>query len=392
MKIYHLLPWLCGLVLAIGCQNTESPDSSSSADSATPASFGRFEGSVVASWNDDGRNMTLREDFVYVDPKDRRWLAPSGTVVDGASIPSAFWTFIGGPFEGQYRNASVVHDIGCIEMTASWEDVHRMFYEACRCGGVSEAKAKILYYAVYHFGPRWVPVTETRIEMRPNAEGQMVEQEVTEELMVRVDPVPPTAEEVEQVEALIEEDNPDLSVIKKTDRETLRRRPRRGPSRTRTDDGSGIAAGPREGVDPNGRKRPESTVERNGHDKKPVENVDASMQVAADDKRPSRESGRDGRVSPRGERPAGQYDATDLPAVTSEEQEFAVQQVREHIEKHAGEQRPAEYEVERTRDGYRVFVQYQQFDENGQPTGETTANSTIRISRGGQLREMISGR
>jgi len=27
------------------------------------------------------------------------------------------------------------------------------FYNAMRCGGVDEIKAKIMYYAVYHFGP-----------------------------------------------------------------------------------------------------------------------------------------------------------------------------------------------------------------------------------------------
>ncbi|MDZ7616144.1 MAG: DUF1353 domain-containing protein [Patescibacteria group bacterium] len=389
MRITFLSLGLVGLWLVLGCQNSELP---TSADSATPASFGRFEGAVVAAWNDDGRNMTLREDFAYFDPQGRHWPAPSGTAVDGASIPSAFWTFIGGPFEGQYRNASVVHDVGCVEMTERWEDVHRMFYEACRCAGVSEAKAKMLYYAVYHFGPRWQTVTETRSEMRQNAAGQMVEQEVTEELMVRIDPPPPTAEEVEQVEALIEEDNPDLSVIKQTDRESLRRRPRRGPSRTRTDDGSDIAVGPREGADPNGRKRPEFAADRNMHDRKPVENADARMPVVAEGKRPVRENGYDGRSGSRGPRTHGQQDAADLPAVTSEEQEFAVERVREHIEKNAGEQRPAEYEVERTRDGYRVTVEYQQLDENGQPTGETNGASTIRISRSGQLREMISGR
>ena len=30
-----------------------------------------------------------------------------------------------------------------------------MFYDGMRCSGVSEVKAKIMYYAVYRFGPRW---------------------------------------------------------------------------------------------------------------------------------------------------------------------------------------------------------------------------------------------
>ena len=40
-------------------------------------------------------------------------------------------------------------------MTDPWHDVHRMFYEACRCGGVGERKAKTMDWAVHNFGPRW---------------------------------------------------------------------------------------------------------------------------------------------------------------------------------------------------------------------------------------------
>jgi endonuclease/exonuclease/phosphatase family metal-dependent hydrolase len=118
-------------------------------------SFGRFDGRVLASWSNDGRSMTLEDDFHYIDSRNRRWSAPRGSVVDGASIPRPFWTIVGGPFEGQYRNASVVHDVHCDRREHPWRDVHRMFYEACRCGGAGKAKAKVMYYAIFHFGPRW---------------------------------------------------------------------------------------------------------------------------------------------------------------------------------------------------------------------------------------------
>ncbi|NBX30484.1 DUF1353 domain-containing protein, partial [bacterium] len=47
------------------------------------------------------------------------------------------------------------HDVACEARTREWRTVHRMFYEACRCGGVAAAEAKAMYYAVWHFGPRW---------------------------------------------------------------------------------------------------------------------------------------------------------------------------------------------------------------------------------------------
>src|SRR5690606_3351117 len=49
--------------------------------------FGRFEGEVVASWADNGRDMVLREPFLYIDSANRQWVAPAGSVVNGASIP-----------------------------------------------------------------------------------------------------------------------------------------------------------------------------------------------------------------------------------------------------------------------------------------------------------------
>lgn len=123
--------------------------------------WGRFEGRVVAHWEDDGRSMTLLEPFGYRDPSAVHWPAPAGSLVNGASIPRVFWSLIGGPFSGRFRRASVVHDVACIDRTRPWRQVHRMFYDACRCGHVGVVKAKTMYYAVYHFGPRWRVVGRT---------------------------------------------------------------------------------------------------------------------------------------------------------------------------------------------------------------------------------------
>jgi Protein of unknown function (DUF1353) len=66
----------------------------------------------------------------------------------------------------EYRNASVVHDVACDTRDHPWQDVHRMFYEACRAGGVGEQKAKLVYAAVYHFGPKWAPGGASMFFMR----------------------------------------------------------------------------------------------------------------------------------------------------------------------------------------------------------------------------------
>jgi len=103
----------------------------------------------------DGRRFSLLHEFTYVDQSGRRWEAPTDLITDGASIPMPFWSVIGGPFEGLYREAAVVHDAGCCAQMQSWEDVHHMFYNAMRCSGVEEGKAKALFLAVWSFGPRW---------------------------------------------------------------------------------------------------------------------------------------------------------------------------------------------------------------------------------------------
>lgn len=142
----------------------------------TGKEWGEFPAPARVELLDDGRQVRLLADFVYLDPRGRAWTASKNSVVNGASIPKAFWTIAGGPFEGEYRNASIVHDEACVRMTEPSETVHLMFYEACRCGGVPEYKAKVLYAAVYHFGPKWTikPVYEQKVIIGPDGTEKVV--------------------------------------------------------------------------------------------------------------------------------------------------------------------------------------------------------------------------
>jgi hypothetical protein len=122
-----------------------------------PPSFGQF------SAGPDGRFVSvpprpkfrLLAPFGFKDPGGRVWEVPAGVEVDGASIPRAFWTVIGGPFEGNYLNASVVHDHFCRVRTRTAQDTHRTFYYGMRAMGVSEPQAKKMFWAVTTFGPNW---------------------------------------------------------------------------------------------------------------------------------------------------------------------------------------------------------------------------------------------
>ncbi len=127
----------------------------------TPASAqnkGKFVGDLVIKSiksDADGNSFELIQDFSFIDGGGRTWTAPKGIHLDGASIPSFFWPIVGEPWGEGYREASAIHDHFCRTKSRPWKDVHRAFYEAMLLNNVSSTTAKIMYYAVYRFGPRW---------------------------------------------------------------------------------------------------------------------------------------------------------------------------------------------------------------------------------------------
>ena len=114
-----------------------------------------YEGVPQVQFLPDGRNVRLTADLVFYDPSEIRWAVPALAVVDGASIPKVLWSVFGGPFEGKYRDASIIHDWYCDRRTRSWQATHRVFYDAMCVSRVSAKTAKIMYFAVRWKGPRW---------------------------------------------------------------------------------------------------------------------------------------------------------------------------------------------------------------------------------------------
>ena len=117
--------------------------------------YGEFPEPAQVQFMKDGRNMKLIKDFYYIDKDGVFWIAPKGTVIDGASIPRFAWTIIGSPYAGLYRDAAIIHDFACDDQSRDWEEVHKAFYYGMRRNGVNKFKAGIMYACVYTFGPRW---------------------------------------------------------------------------------------------------------------------------------------------------------------------------------------------------------------------------------------------
>src|SRR5215475_10347325 len=102
LKVIQLFVVITLFVSAFaGCVSSNSTDTQPGLDQTIPGAskWGHYNGEPVTKWNPDGRTMTLLTELRYIDPKGEVWVAPIGSVVDGASIPRYLWSIMGGPFE-----------------------------------------------------------------------------------------------------------------------------------------------------------------------------------------------------------------------------------------------------------------------------------------------------
>ncbi len=178
-------------------------DASKEAEEAGSEPNGQFVGRLVLEALPDGRNLRLLEPFEYVDPHGHSWKVPAGTEVDGASIPSPLWSFVGGPFSGKYRSASVIHDHYCAEehlrKIYRWESVHKVFLDAMLTSGVDAAKANVMYAAVYQFGPRWEHCPGCKSGQGPKVYQNEFDQEAWDRLRERVEQDGVTADDIPEI-------------------------------------------------------------------------------------------------------------------------------------------------------------------------------------------------
>jgi len=159
---------------------------------------GSFSGNPKTEWlidnNGADRNMTIIEEFWYLDPDGKKWVAPKGSVINGASIPCPLWSMIGSPYTGDYRRASIVHDVACHDNLINRKDADVMFYHACLAGGCSFHQAKLLYAGVrigawsaafFKFDSFEKDKLSFRVPYKPTSDEQFIQskfQEIASEL------------------------------------------------------------------------------------------------------------------------------------------------------------------------------------------------------------------
>lgn len=114
--------------------------------------YGTFSGNPRTEWlvedNGDDRDMRMLEAFFFIDPDGKKWLAPQGATINGASIPAPLWSTVGSPYTGDYRRASIVHDVACTAPDVPRKAADVMFFYACLAGGCGELRARVLYAGV----------------------------------------------------------------------------------------------------------------------------------------------------------------------------------------------------------------------------------------------------
>ena len=123
-----------------------------------PVYASKFEGELVLEPKgcEQTGECTVKNKLRFTDEKGLVWEAAAGLKTDGASIPAFFQPFVGEPFEPLFLRAAIVHDHYCKRHVRSWRITHRVFYEGLLDQGVDKVKAKVMYYAVYLGGPKWV--------------------------------------------------------------------------------------------------------------------------------------------------------------------------------------------------------------------------------------------
>ena len=145
-------------VLGLGVASCDFPGAKTPTGTVSSNSF---KGTVKAEWlnsakpTDSFRDMKLLDTFGFIDPSGTHWDVPAGYVTNGASIPWGLWNIIGGPYDGPYRDAAVIHDYYSEKKLKGWEATHLMFYQAALARGVSDTIASTMYAGLLLGGPRW---------------------------------------------------------------------------------------------------------------------------------------------------------------------------------------------------------------------------------------------
>lgn len=160
-RIFPVVMFTLIVSLVAGC----SDDTDTDTDTSSNGPAGAFTPTrITLKEFGSGDLWELVDDtLTFTDADDREWTAPKGALTDGASVPRFALSVTDGRFAKEFVKAAVLHDAYASDDNKdldqyhqrSWQDVHRMFYDACIADGTSKTKAQIMFAAVWLAGDRW---------------------------------------------------------------------------------------------------------------------------------------------------------------------------------------------------------------------------------------------
>jgi len=92
-------------------------------------------------------HIMLTKDYAFCVDGKTYWL-PKGYVCDGASIPRAFWSIIGSPFDPEKVPAAFVHDALYLTHAFSRSDADEILFQLLQQGGCRLRTARTMWAAV----------------------------------------------------------------------------------------------------------------------------------------------------------------------------------------------------------------------------------------------------
>jgi hypothetical protein len=104
-------------------------------------------GHINATCDEKKNWIKLVKDF-WFDVDGHRYWIPRGFEFDGASIPRAFWFWVGSPFEPQFWEAALIHDWLYLTHILPRNIADEAFRLALLQAGVGAVRARIMWAAV----------------------------------------------------------------------------------------------------------------------------------------------------------------------------------------------------------------------------------------------------
>lgn len=99
--------------------------------------------------------LLVKATYGFKDSEGNLWEVPKGYVYSRTIIPKHLWAVMGSPLEEPLRTGLALYQRNAEEQTRTSSQAAKMLYESLIATGVSEQKAKFIYYAVIQGGPRW---------------------------------------------------------------------------------------------------------------------------------------------------------------------------------------------------------------------------------------------